>query len=257
MSTMNTIAQNLEQRPVAVITGGTQGLGYALAQVLWRQGFAVSTCARTKAAIETLKASVDSRYPLVAQVGDVTNPAFQCSFIEETVDAFGRIDALVNNASTLGLLPLPSVLHSTAANDRSVFETNVVAPNQLLRHALPHLEERRRSVIVGISSDAATGGYPGWGIYGASKAALDLLHKTLAAELSDRPVSVYSVDPGDMDTAMHRSVDSNADGLADPLTVAEALWPIFQPLVSEATFPFRSGTRLRVSRHGILEVTAS
>lgn len=257
MSTMDAIQQDREQRPVAVITGGTQGLGYALTQMLLRQGFAVCTCARTKAGIEALKASVDSRYPLVALVGDVTHPAFQRRFIEEAVGAFGHIDAIVNNASTLGLLPLPYVLHSTAANDRSIFETNVVAPNQLLRHALSHLEERRRSVIVGISSDAATGGYPGWGIYGASKAALDLLHKTLAAELGDRPVYVYSVDPGDMDTAMHRSVDSDADGLADPLSVAETLWPLFKPLEDDVAFPFQSGTRLRVAGHGVLEVTAS
>ena len=82
--------------------------------------------------------------------------------------------------------------------------------------ALPLLE-RRNGLIVNISSDAAIGGYPGWGAYGASKAALDLLSLTLANELKSRGVAVVAVDPGDMRTAMHQSAYPGEDISDRPL----------------------------------------
>src|SRR5207247_2899667 len=84
-----------------------------------------------------------------------------------------------------------------------VFEVNTLAPLALAREALPLLR-RGTGLVVNISSDAAIGGYPGWGIHGASKAALDLVSKTLAAELKDQGIAVVSVDPGDMRTKMHQ-----------------------------------------------------
>jgi len=84
-----------------------------------------------------------------------------------------------------------------------VFPVNAGAPIALVQLAVPLLAERR-GLIVNITSDAAQGGYPGWGPYGASKAALELLSRTLAIELRDRGVSSVIVDPGDMRTRMHQ-----------------------------------------------------
>jgi NAD(P)-dependent dehydrogenase (short-subunit alcohol dehydrogenase family) len=81
---------------------------------------------------------------------------------------------------------------------------------------LPLLESRR-GLIVNISSDAATGAYPGWGAYGASKAALDLISRTLAAELAPGRVGVVSVDPGDMRTRMHQEAFPGEDISDRPL----------------------------------------
>jgi len=83
--------------------------------------------------------------------------------------------------------------------------------------------------VVNISSDAAVTGYPGWGLYGASKASLDALTRSWSAELQGSGVRVISIDPGDMDTAMHRDADPDADpaDLARPADVAERLVTLF------------------------------
>ena len=99
----------------------------------------------------------------------------------------------MHNASALGPSPLPALADVDLAAVRSVLETNVVAPLALTQALLPALE-RAAGTVVAVSSDAAQGAYPGWGVYGASKAALELMARTLAAELSG--VSVVCVDPG-------------------------------------------------------------
>ncbi|WDL99117.1 SDR family NAD(P)-dependent oxidoreductase [Alicyclobacillus sp. ALC3] len=274
MTAVNSKVEKQSNTPVVVITGGTQGLGLALAQALLNAGFAVSLCARTGADVEAarmlltrkhrnsvvgeqLGQSVDSDPArLLAMPGDVADRDFQRALIAKTAETFGRIDAVVNNASTLGILPMPSVTDSTTENEAQVFDVNVFAPLQLIRLALPHLATQTQSLILGISSDAAVGGYPGWGVYGASKAALDLFHKTLAAELADQRILVHSVDPGDMDTAMHRAADPGAQGLTSPAAVAAALLALFQPLKGENKFLFTNGVRLQVTRDGLMEVTA-
>ncbi|GMA63911.1 SDR family oxidoreductase [Alicyclobacillus fastidiosus] len=242
--------------PVAIVTGGTQGLGFALAKGLLRRGFALSICARTRRDVEEATKSLSAYGPVLSFAGDIADDDVAREVVDGTLRAFGRIDAVVNNASTLGRLPLPRVLESTSENDHDVFSVNALAPLQLLRKAVPHLLNAGRSLVVGLSSDAAIGGYPGWGIYGASKAALDLLHKTLAAELSETGVHVYSVDPGDMDTAMHRAAEPGARALAQPADVAGGLLELFTPLVVDRPFAFASGARLRVTEVFTLEVHA-
>ena len=108
---------------------------------------------------------------------------------------------------------------------------NVLAPLALIQEALPLLE-RAHGLVVNITSDAAIGGYPGWGTYGASKAALDLVSKTLAAELKDRGVAVVSVDPGDMRTTMHQDAYPGQDISDQPLpevTLPFWAWLLSQP----------------------------
>src|SRR5439155_863204 len=114
----------------------------------------------------------------------------------EAAAAHGGIDLLVNNASELGDTPLPPLVEASRETFLRVFEVNTLAPLALVREALPLLR-RGTGLVVNISSDAAIGGYPGWGTYGASKAALDLVSKTLAAELKDQGIAVVSGDPGE------------------------------------------------------------
>src|SRR5207247_10869883 len=97
-----------------------------------------------------------------------------------------------------------------------VFAVNPLAPLAIVRDAIPLLI-RARGIVVNITSDAAVGGYPGWGVYGASKAALELVSKTLAAEFKDRDVAVVSVDPGDMRTQMHQDAYLGQDISDRPL----------------------------------------
>jgi NAD(P)-dependent dehydrogenase (short-subunit alcohol dehydrogenase family) len=227
------------------------GLGFELAKVLLDEGFAVSICARNQERLHEAVRQLQTLGTVIGFVGDVADPAFQKTLIRETVSAFGRIDALVNNASILGDLPLPRLMDTTLANFESVFAVNTFAPIVLLQQAMPYLLAQPRSLTIGISSDAAVGGYANWGVYGASKAALDLLYKTLASEHEDSGLFVYAVDPGDMATAMHEAAIPGDTGMANPSDVAKAFRPLFRALKTGAPQPFPSGMRLKV-RRGLL-----
>ena len=189
---------------VAVVTGASRGLGATIARFLAGEGYEVILVARGREALEAVTAELSVfGGPNVTVVGDVTDP--QCRRrVREAVADLGRLDVLVNNASELGPSPLPALADCPLPEMRRVWEVNVVAPVALTQELLPALETSR-GWIVNISSDAAVGGYPGWGAYGASKAALDLVSLTLAHELVERGVAVVSVDPGDMRTEMHQA----------------------------------------------------
>jgi NAD(P)-dependent dehydrogenase (short-subunit alcohol dehydrogenase family) len=123
---------------------------------------------------------------------------------------------LVNNASELGASPLPALTEYPLDVLRRVFEINVVAPVALVRSCLPFLKSSG-GLVVNITSDAARGGYPGWGGYGSSKAALELVSKTMANELRDAGVGVVAVDPGDLRTQMHQDAFPGQDISDRPL----------------------------------------
>jgi NAD(P)-dependent dehydrogenase (short-subunit alcohol dehydrogenase family) len=234
------------QQPVVAITGGSAGLGRALAEQLLKRGMAVAICARRPAPLEEALRQLSEYGPVEGFVGDVGDPFFRTQWIQNVVHRFGRLDALVNNASILGDLPLPNLADTSIANFRRVFEVNTFAPVMLLQEALPYLKKAPRAVALSISSDAAVGGYPGWGVYGASKAALDLLTKTFAAETEADNVAFFAVDPGDMQTAMHEAAVPGAQGLPDPADVAQVIAQLFDPLVTMTAFPYPSGRRLQV-----------
>jgi NAD(P)-dependent dehydrogenase (short-subunit alcohol dehydrogenase family) len=177
--------------PVALITGASRGLGRALAVELAARGWGLVVDARSE---EALSAAPGHHVP-----GDVTDPAHRDALARAVAELSG-LDLLVNNASTLGASPMPAVADLDSGILDHTLQTNVVAPHALTRALLPDLL-RRRGVVLNISSDAAVEAYPGWGAYGASKAALDHLTRVLAAEQA--ALRVYAVDPGDMRTQMH------------------------------------------------------
>ncbi|SFC65748.1 Short-chain dehydrogenase [Nocardioides terrae] len=192
---------------MAVVTGGSAGLGLALIRHLTQNGWHVVTDARDG---ERLTAAVAALPRVAAVVGDVRDPRHQEQLAAE-VRRHGRLDLLVHNASKLGpMLPLADVLPGQL---EEVLATNVLAPLALTRRLLPQLRGAGGS-LVGISSDAAVEHYPTWGTYAASKAALDHLVLTLAAENGLRG---YAVDPGDLRTAMHQRAFPGEDISDRPL----------------------------------------
>ena len=232
------------KKPVVAITGGTEGLGYALAEVLLKNGFAASICARSKSNLKTTVDALGAIGPIFAHQADVSDHSSAKKWLSATLDRFHRLDALVHNASTIGYTPMPSLMETSPENMRQVYEVNVIAPVMLTQAALPALRKQDRGLIVTLSSDAAIGGYPNWGVYGASKAALDLVAKTLSAELTDSGIHVLAVDPGDMDTNLHRLAVPGESGLEKPASSAEALLPLFLPLFAPTEFAYPNGSRL-------------
>lgn len=186
----------------ALITGGSRGLGRALAQELAARGWRVIITGRNAESLQEVSAgspriatvvgnvrSEDHRKELAAVVGDSLN-------------------LLVNNASHLGPSPLRPLADVGEDELHAVFDTNVVSPLSLTGHLTPALSAAG-GVIVNVSSDAAVETYENWGPYGASKAALDHASSILADERPD--LRVYAFDPGDMRTAMHQAAFPGED----------------------------------------------
>src|SRR5918996_620572 len=172
--------------PSALITGASRGLGLALARALAERGWSLVIDARGAEALEAARRELAERTSVVALVGDVADARHR----RELVAAADSLDLLVNNASTLGASPLPSLAtHPLDALER-VYRVNVVAPLALVQLALPRL--RRGARIVNVTSDAAVEAYEGWGGYGSSKAALEQLTNVLALEHPD--LRFYAVD---------------------------------------------------------------
>lgn len=182
-------------RPSALVTGGSSGLGLALVRRLAGTGWRVVTDARDGDRLATATAGLDvERVP-----GDVADPDHRAALAGR---ASGGLDLLVLGASTLGPLPMRELAaygDDLAPVLTDVLVTNAVANADLLRRLTEALR-LRAGVAVAISSDAGVAHYDGWGPYGASKAALDHLVLTTAAETG---LHVYALDPGDMRTPMH------------------------------------------------------
>ncbi|MEX2541616.1 MAG: SDR family oxidoreductase [Trueperaceae bacterium] len=189
----------------ALITGASRGLGLALARFLAAQGYRLTITARGMAALAEVAAELSGLTEVVAVPGDVSEHEHRRRLADSAGD---RLDLLINNASELGPTPLPALVDYDLARLRAVFETNVIAPVALVQLTAAALG-RANGRVINLSSDAARGGYPGWGGYGASKAALDLAGLTLAQELTG--ISVVNVDPGDMRTVMQQAAFPDED----------------------------------------------
>jgi len=201
---------------VALITGASRGLGYTIADFLARQHWTLILTARHEAPLlEAVKRLKTTGASISAVPGDVTQDRHRRDLVA-AVRRIGRLDLLINNASELGASPFPALVDYPLDALRRVFEVNVVAPLALLRTCLPTLKASR-GLVVNITSDAARGGYPGWGGYGSSKAALELVSKTLANELRDAGIGVVAVDPGDLRTQMHQDAFPGQDISDRPL----------------------------------------
>lgn len=195
---------------VALITGGSRGLGATLGGFLAGRGYDLVLTARTDAELAAAARRLSRLGGVVRAVpGDVADAAHRRALVDEA-RALGRLDVLVNNASDLGPTPLPSLAAYPPGALARVLAVNTLAPLALVQEALPLLE-RSGGLVVNVSSDAAVGGYPGWGGYGASKAALDLLSLTLANELGPLGIAVVGVDPGDLRTRMQQEAFPGED----------------------------------------------
>lgn len=208
--------QNRSDNPVALITGASRGLGAALAGFLAAQGYSLILTARGAEALEQTARSLEHYATRILTLPGDIGAAGHRRVLAEAAKSLGRLDLLVNNASDLGPTPLPLLETYPLDALAAVFNINVIAQVGLVQQTLPLLKQSG-GLIVNLSSDAAVGGYPGWGGYGASKAALDLISLTLANELADSGVSVVSVDPGDMRTAMHQQAFPREDISDRPL----------------------------------------
>jgi NAD(P)-dependent dehydrogenase (short-subunit alcohol dehydrogenase family) len=203
----------------ALVTGASQGLGRAVALAYAREGADLLLVARRSEPLERVRAEAEGLGArAVAASADVGDPAAVERVAAAALTAFDRIDVLVNNASELGPTPMPYLLDTDPEALRRVLEVNLLGPFLLTKALLGPMLAAGRGSVINVSSDAGVVGYPGWGAYGVSKAAVDQMTRIWASELEGSGVRVNSVDPGDMATAMHATAlpDDDPATLARP-----------------------------------------
>jgi NAD(P)-dependent dehydrogenase (short-subunit alcohol dehydrogenase family) len=198
-----------------LITGSSQGLGREMALRFAREGAAgLSIVARHADELNKVREEIRQiarKIDIVAIEADVSKPRDIERIVATTLAQFkGRLDVLVNNASTIGPSPMPNLLDYPVEDFREVLDTNLIGPFLLIKNALPAMIECGGSII-NVTSDAGQVGYPGWGAYGISKFGLEGMSQTWASELEDSGVRVNWVDPGNMNTAMHRAAEPDED----------------------------------------------
>ena len=217
------------------ITGGTSGLGLALVEALHARGAAIAFVARNARAVADVSRRFPGSHGIVADVSrkdDTHRIALQINA------ALGGLDVLVNNASSLGPVPLRLLADTDCEDLEAALATNLLGPFRLTKALLGALTASARSgraaVVVNITSDAAATPYSGWGAYGASKAALSHLSRIWDEELRALGVRAIAVDPGDMDTPLHALAVPDADpatlkrprdAALDVIAAIEAAWP--------------------------------
>jgi NAD(P)-dependent dehydrogenase (short-subunit alcohol dehydrogenase family) len=219
------------------ITGGTSGLGLALLDELLHRGARVAFVARHREAVEHV---AQTRAGVHGIVGDVARKEDIHPIAIQVLGALGGLDVLVNNASSLGPVPLVPLGDTECEDLDLALATNVLGPFRLTKALLGSLaasaREGRHPLVVNVSSDAAINAYPTWGAYGASKAALLHLSRIWDEELSGEGIRVASFDPGDMDTPLHAVAMPDADRstLKRPETAARELADVIDAQNREA-----------------------
>ncbi|MDP3672939.1 MAG: SDR family oxidoreductase [Telluria sp.] len=196
----------------AAVTGGTSGLGLALVIRLHGLGAHVAFVARDAARV----AEVARRLPGTHGIaGDVSSKEGAHPLALQVTAALGGLDLLVNNASTLGPRALVPLGDTECEDFEAALAANLVGPFRLTKALLGALaasaRQGRTALVVNITSDAGVNAYPGWGAYGASKAALAHLSRIWDEELREHGIRVLAHDPGDMDTPLHAQALPGAD----------------------------------------------
>ena len=238
------------QNSSILITGGSRGLGRALGSMLSAAGGRVVLVARNKNSLDEAVAEIRNRGGVAFGIpGDLGNKADIHSIAGQAAALVGPIDILIQNASTLGQVPLRLLLDTDCEDLEDTLNVNLLGPFRLAKVMAGSMAIRGRGLIVSISSDAAVEAYAGWGAYGISKAALDHMNRIFAVELRDTGVQFLSIDPGEMDTQMHADAVPDADRAS--LTKPEEAAAHIVEIIRHSS-QIRNGERISVVEREVL-----
>ena len=227
-----------------VITGGSRGLGRALAFELGKRGAHIAIVGRDPRALDATRQELrDQKIDGQTIVGDLGVAADATAIAAQAQARLDGVDILIHNASSLGPLPMPHLGDLATEDFERVLQVNLLGPHRLTRALGGNMILRGGGTVLCISSDAAVSAYPGWGAYSAAKVALDHMSRIWAEECADSGLRFLVVDPGEMDTQMHADALPDADPatLTSPADVARRI----ASLLAVDTTP--SGSRLQAS----------
>jgi len=211
-------APNPDQH-VAIVTGAGSGVGRSVARLLLGQGWKVAHVGRTEA---TLRETAEDNDNALVLPADLADPEQATALVHKTVDAFGRVDALVNNAGMASLVPIKD---ATIESLRASFDVNAFGPALLIAAAFPVMCEQRSGRIVNVASKGISDPFPGFFAYAAAKAALDSFTRSVHNEGKRQGVAAFTVAPGAIETPMLRGIWNEKQlprgSALDPEQVAE------------------------------------
>lgn len=177
-----------------IVTGGAASLGLAICRNLARRGAEVVIADRDGAATESLAASIAADGGKALAIGtDVTDAAALDRMVSRTIERFGKIDGLVNNAGMLG--PIKPMWETTDAEVERIYDLNVRSVFAATRKVVPHMMQRKRGAIVTIASVAGKDGPKDLSMYASSKSAVIGFTKSWAKELAPHGIRVNCVSP--------------------------------------------------------------
>lgn len=216
---------------IAIVTGGSRGIGRAIVELLASSGMDVTFTYRQNATAADEVLGTGQGLKISAAPLDVGDASACAALVEKVVDRTGRIDLLVNNAGVIRDNPLPLIEEEDL---RVVLDTNVTGTFNMARAVAPHMISQRQGKIINISSVAGEKGGRGQTNYAASKGAVNAFTRSLAVELAPRGITVNAVAPGVIDTEMSREVRERAAEavlarillrrIGRPVDVAYAVW---------------------------------
>jgi len=195
----------IEQK-VVIITGAGSGIGEATAKRFAKEGYAVVLNGRTKSKLHRVADEIGADQLLI-QSGDVSKSEDVQALVNQTIERFGRIDVVVNNAAIAVFEPIDTI---SLENWNRQIEINVNGPFLVIKYALPHLE-KTSGAIVNVSSVSGIGGDWGGFAYNTTKGALNLMTKGLALDLGPKSVRINAVAPSLTVTDMSEFVRDNKD----------------------------------------------
>ena len=216
----------------ALVTGGTRGIGLAIAEAYARAGARIFICGRNEstlaAAIEKLRRTGAAAGGVTGDVGD---PADAERIVAAALHHCGAIDVLVNNASMLGAREPIEIYPPADWNE--VLRINLTGVFLITRAVLPSMRAQRGGSIINVTSGVARRGRARWGAYAVSKGGLETFTQVLADEVSEFGIRVNSVNPAPTRTAMR----AEAYPLEDPQTLPlpEEIVPVFLYLATDAS----------------------
>ncbi len=187
-------------QPTAIITGAGSGIGRATAMELRDRGYRLTLCGRRLDPLREIAESIDG---VLAVPADITKPSDVDLVIAQTLDRFGRIDAIVNNA---GFAPQRDIWQMSIEEWRQVIDTNLSAVFYFCKAVWPIFKLQGGGAIVNLSSMATRDPFAGLGAYAAAKAGVNLLSLALAREGEEIGVRVYTIAPGAVETPMFRTI---------------------------------------------------
>ena len=206
----------------AIITGGSRGIGYAIARRFVREGINVVITARTTKALEQAAEELAEagEGEVSAIPGDVSNHGHVVQLVKDTLEQYEAIDILVNNA---GIGVHGSVDELSGADFQRVLEINLLGTFLLTHEVLPHMKERQSGYIYNIASYAGVKGLPGSGAYGASKAGIIRFSESLQREVTEDRIKVMAICPAFVETQMAEHSGVNSDEMIQPEDIAETI----------------------------------